>query len=114
MSLRKDFIDLTSSFSGFLPLDMLCSLTGQDFIIPFYHIVSDEDCPHVRNLYRYKTIKEFEQDLNYLTKQYQPIGAGDMEDVLSGRYRGKKIMLLTFDDGLRQMYDIVAPILLKM
>ncbi|MCW3125309.1 MAG: hypothetical protein JWO03_967 [Bacteroidetes bacterium] len=113
MSIRKKFISLTSPFTSILPLDAMASFTGQDFVIPFYHIVSDEPCPHVQNLYKYKNIKEFEADLNYLTKHYQPISAGDMPDVLAGKYKGKKIMLLTFDDGLRQMYDVVAPILLR-
>jgi peptidoglycan/xylan/chitin deacetylase (PgdA/CDA1 family) len=113
MSIRKDFIGFTSSFSGALPLDILCTLTGQNFVIPFYHIVSDEECPHIKNLYRHKGVKEFEQDLDYMTRHYMPIGADDLEAVLAGKYNGKKIMLLTFDDGLRQMYDVVAPILLK-
>jgi len=113
MSIRKKFIGLASSFSGLLPLDTLCALTGQHFIIPFYHIVSDEDCPHIRNLYRYKNTTEFIRDIDYLATHYHSIGASDLNDVLAGKYAGKKIMLLTFDDGLRQMYDIVAPILLK-
>ena len=113
MSIRKKFISVTSSLSGILPIDILCRATGHNFIIPFYHIVSDEACPHVENLYRFKTIREFEQDLDYLTKQYQPVGADDLDGILAGKYKGKKIMLLTFDDGLRQMHDIVAPILLR-
>ena len=113
MSIRKDFIGFTSSFSGSLPLDILCTLTGQNFIIPFYHVVSDEACPHIQNLYQYKNTKEFERDLDYMAAHYMPIGADDLGNVLAGKYNRKKIMLLTFDDGLRQMYDIVAPILLK-
>lgn len=113
MSIRKDFIDFTSSFSGLFPLDLLCNLTGQHFVIPFYHIVSDEACPHIDNLYRYKNVKEFERDLDYLAIHYQPVGADALPDILAGKYKGKKIMLLTFDDGLRQMYDVVAPILMK-
>lgn len=113
MSIRKDFIDFTSSFSGLLPLDLLRSFSGQNFVVPFYHIVSDDPCPHVDHLYRFKNSKEFENDLDYLTKNYQPVGADALPDILAGRYKGKKIMLLTFDDGLRQMYDVVAPILVK-
>lgn len=113
MPIRKKFISYTSPLSAILPIDLLCRCTGHNFIIPFYHIVSDEKCPHVENLYRFKNTKEFEQDLDYLAKNYQPIGADDLEGILAGKYKGRKIMLLTFDDGLRQMYDIVAPILLK-
>ena len=113
MSLRKSFISLTSSFSSILPLGMLSGLSGHDFIVPFYHVVSDGDCPHIKHLYRYKGVKQFEQDLDYLTKYYQPVAATDLNDVISGKYKGKKTMLLTFDDGLREMYDTVAPILLR-
>ena len=113
MSIRKRFISLSSPFTSVLPLGALSALTGQHFIIPFYHIISDEDCPHVRHLYRFKSVAEFEADLDYLTRHYHPIAASDLPDVLAGKYAGKKIMLLTFDDGLREMYDIVAPILLR-
>ncbi len=111
MSIRKTFISVTSPYTSVLPLSTLISLTGQDLIIPFYHIVSDGDCPHIT--YKYKNVKQFEDDLDYLVRHYQPIGATDLPDVLSGKYKGKKIMLLTFDDGLREMYDIAAPILVR-
>jgi peptidoglycan/xylan/chitin deacetylase (PgdA/CDA1 family) len=113
MSIRKDFISYTSPISAALPLDLLCKLSGHNFILPFYHIVSDEGCPHIKNLYRYKNIRQFESDIDYLACHYTPIGAEALPDVLADKYKGKKIMLLTFDDGLRQMYDIVAPILLR-
>jgi peptidoglycan/xylan/chitin deacetylase (PgdA/CDA1 family) len=113
MSIRKKFIGLSSAFSGLLPLSALQLISGQNFILPFYHVVSDEPCPHINNLYRFKDSKEFERDLDYLTAHYQPISADDLPDVLTGKYRDKKIMLLTFDDGLRQVYDVIAPILLR-
>lgn len=113
MSIRKKFISLTSPFTSVLPLGALSALTRHHFIIPFYHIVSDEDCPHIRHLYRFKNTTEFEKEIDYLAAHYQPIAATDLPDVIAGKYKGKKIMLLTFDDGLRQMYDTVAPILLR-
>lgn len=88
-------------------------MTGHRFIIPFYHVVSDEECPHIRHLYSIKNTKAFEADLDYLARHYQPIAATELNEVLNGKYKGKSIMLLTFDDGLRQMYDVVAPILLR-
>lgn len=113
MSVRKSFISLTTPLSGILPLNILCSLTEHDFILPFYHIVSDEDCPHIKHLYSFKNVKHFESDLDYLASHYQPIKADALPDILAGKYKGKKIMLLTFDDGLRQIYDVVAPMLLR-
>lgn len=110
--MRKSFIGVTSKLSGVLPLNALAALTGHQFIIPFYHIVSDSDCPHVKRLYSFKNVKQFTADIEWLAKEYQPIAATDLDDVIAGKYKGKKIMLLTFDDGLREMYDVVAPILL--
>lgn len=113
MSVRKDFISHTSPYTTALSLRVLTNLSGHHFIIPFYHIVSDEDCPHIDYLYLHKGVEAFEKDLDYLTSEYTPIGATDLDDVLAGKYKGRKIMLLTFDDGLRQMYDVVAPILIR-
>ena len=113
MSIRKKFISYVSPLAAVLPLDLLCRATGHNFIIPFYHIVSDEKCPHVENLYQFKNTKEFERDIDYLAKKYQPIGSDDLNDVFAGKYKRKKTMLLTFDDGLRQIYDVVAPLLLR-
>ncbi|HLP52042.1 MAG TPA: polysaccharide deacetylase family protein [Chitinophagales bacterium] len=98
---------------GLLPVDALASLSGQNFILPFYHIVSNADCPHIKNLYRVKTEKEFEADLDFLLKHYQPIEANDLNDALAGKFRNKKTFLLTFDDGLRECHDVIAPILLR-
>lgn len=102
-----------SGLPGLLPVDALASLSGQNFILPFYHIVSNSHCPHVKNLYRVKTEREFEADLDFLLKHYQPIGANDLKDVLAGKFANKKTFLLTFDDGLRECLDVIAPILLR-
>lgn len=113
MLIRRKFIGVVSPWSSLLPLGALRAVTGQRFILPFYHLISNDDCKHVKHLYRYKNPAEFEADLDYLALNYEPIGAGDLGNVLNGKYRNKKIMLLSFDDGLRQMYDVVAPILLR-
>lgn len=113
MPVRKDFIRQVYPFSGILPLRTLSRLSGQDFILPFYHVVSDEPCPHIRHLYSYKNSSEFERDIDYLASHYQPISAEQLPDVIAGKYIGQKIMLLSFDDGLRQVYDVAAPVLLR-
>lgn len=112
MSIRKQFIGYTSKLSGILPIDLLAAATGHQFIIPFYHIVSDGDCPHVKQLYSFKNVKQFTADIEWLAREYQPLAATDLPDIIAGKYKGKKTMLLSFDDGLREMYGVVAPILL--
>ncbi|MGO9554396.1 MAG: polysaccharide deacetylase family protein [Syntrophobacteraceae bacterium] len=87
-------------------------LAEAKFICVYYHVVSNEHLPHIRHLYRYKTVKEFEQDIEFILKHYTPITITMLLDWLNG---DKEIpndsILITFDDGLREIGDIVAPIL---
>lgn len=83
-------------------------------IIPYYHLIADEDVAHVRHLYNYKNIKQFKRDLEMLLKIYTPISLEHFESSLRGDASLRlNSMLLTFDDGLREMHDIVCPILLE-
>ena len=60
-----------------LNLDFLIRLSGQPHIFPFYHVVSDWHLPHIRHLYRYKRVKEFDNDLEELLKWYEPLSVND-------------------------------------
>jgi len=99
--------------SGF-PISWLHRATGTRLIVPYYHVVSDYNLSHVEHLYKYKTPRQFEDDLHFLLKHYQPL---DLLDVLSrmksGRPLPKRAFLLTFDDGYREIYDVVAPVLMR-
>jgi peptidoglycan/xylan/chitin deacetylase (PgdA/CDA1 family) len=83
-----------------------------NLIFPFYHTVSDEYLPHIHPLYRPKTVKAFCEDLDFLLKYFQP---ADMDAVYShctGKTPvGRPSFHLSFDDGLREVYDTVAPLL---
>lgn len=83
-----------------------------DYCLPVYHCVSDENLPHIRHVIRYKNTKQFEEDLDGVSKHFQWVNWQEFKDFISGNFEPqKKIALLTFDDGLREFYDIVAPIL---
>ena len=49
-----------------VPVNIYRKLIPRDLIGFCYHVVSDEQLPHVRHLYHYKTPTIFEQDLSYL------------------------------------------------
>ncbi len=95
-------------------INTLIPLTGQRVVFPFYHTVSDDKLPHIAPLYRVKTTTEFKADLEYLLRYYQPMDLNDLRAYLdNGKKRSKPGFFLTFDDGLREIYDVVRPILLQ-
>jgi peptidoglycan/xylan/chitin deacetylase (PgdA/CDA1 family) len=95
-----------------LPYGLIKHLPQAALIVPYYHMISDRPVPHVRHLYAYKGIGEFERDLEFLLRHYTPISLQELLAALrSGRVPAKRSFLLTFDDGFREMSDIVAPLL---
>jgi len=81
-------------------------------IHPFYHTVSDEYLPHIHPLYTPKTKSEFIRDIDFLSRNYEPL---NVEMVYSyAKYRSlpfKNAFHLSFDDGLRGVYEIIFPLL---
>jgi peptidoglycan/xylan/chitin deacetylase (PgdA/CDA1 family) len=101
-----------SVFAGIFSLNLLARFSGQDTIFPFYHVVSDEDLPHMKHLYDYRSESQFEADLETLLGHFTPIS---IEDYLEERNRkGKRRrMVLSFDDGLIECWRFIAPLLKK-
>lgn len=95
-----------------IPLEWVRSLSGVSLVVPYYHLVSDAGVPHVSNLYRFRTITEFTSDIEFFLRCFKLVTLGDIVDALNGRRTLNGFCChLTFDDGFREMHDIVAPIL---
>ena len=93
-------------------LDKLIEQSNHHVILPFYHAVRDENPIHIKNLYEPRSVAAFEKDLDFLLAHYESISL----EGLMATNRGEKELKgnyfhLTFDDGLRAFYDVVAPIL---
>lgn len=87
-----------------------CSETA--LILPYYHIVTDENVPHVKHLYGFRNTRQFGEDLDFFLGRYTPVGLSDIIAHLNGeRNLARNSFHLTFDDGFREMYEVVAPIL---
>jgi peptidoglycan/xylan/chitin deacetylase (PgdA/CDA1 family) len=100
------------SLVSHMPYALIKHLPQAGLIVPYYHMISDGPIPHVRHLYAHKSIREFERDLEFLLRHYAPINLPELMAVLQqGRALPKRSFLLTFDDGFREMHDIVAPLL---
>jgi peptidoglycan/xylan/chitin deacetylase (PgdA/CDA1 family) len=97
-----------------VPFSVWQSLSRASLVLPYYHMISNEPVPHVQHLYRFRSAREFEADLDFLLRQFMPVGLEDIVAELDGRaHLPKRCFHLTFDDGFREMHDVVAPILRK-
>ncbi len=98
--------------SKYVSTNFLVKISQQKTIVPLYHIISDENIPHIKHLYPLKSNKEFINDLDFLLKNFTPVSFHDFYNSLqTGNNFKKPSFLLTFDDGLKEFYTVVAPIL---
>lgn len=82
--------------------------------IPFHHLISDAPVDYIEPLYSFKNSRQFEQDLDYLLKNFRSISLTNLADQVShGIPVNENSFLITFDDGLRQAYEEALPILLR-
>jgi peptidoglycan/xylan/chitin deacetylase (PgdA/CDA1 family) len=102
------------SISRVVPTPLI--LKGLDIrpISPFYHLVSNNLPPHVKHLYKILSVREFENDLDYLLKYFMPIDASSLVRYLNHDLELEKpSVFMSFDDGFREVKDIISPILLR-
>lgn len=96
----------------YIPTGELIRYSGQNIFLPFYHTISDRILPHISHLYRLRTQKTFEEDLDFICRHFQPVSMGRLFEIIDTNEIIKKpVFHLTFDDGLREIHDIIAPIL---
>ena len=80
----------------------------------YYHLVANEPPPHIKHLYECKSISQFEHDLEFLVRRYIPIDIGQLAaNIKFDQPIPEKSLLISFDDGFREIAEIIAPLLLK-
>lgn len=111
MNKVKDiFYKISGLFAPSIPFRALQKMSGQNLLLPFYHTISDEPLPHIRNLYKIKTIDAFNTDLDFILKYFEPISHYDLMQSVTGNIKIKKnSFLLSFDDGLSESISVIAP-----
>ena len=99
-------------FSKPFPLKWLRKISGQHFIFPFYHMVSDKPFSPVNHLYPVISEKQFRKDLDFLLAHFSPASYNDVVSFTEEGKKGKKPQFfLSFDDGFSECYHVIAPIL---
>lgn len=108
---------LKKLLSGVAPLfsiNFLSKISGQGLVLPLYHTVSNEPLAHIKHLYPVISVERFRQDLDFLSENFNAVNYDYLLHCVGNKvYRKEKAFFLTFDDGLRQFHDVVAPILLE-
>lgn len=103
-------------FSAVNKLDINYLKRNSDFdlLAPYYHLVSNEPVACLQHLYAYKNTRQFERDLDFMLKNFNPV---TLKEVANHTKQGTKLpknsFLITLDDGLKQVHEVIAPILLK-
>lgn len=100
------------AISGALPTGWLNRWSDIEVLLPYHHVVSDEYLLHIKGLYDYKNKKQFLNDLEWLLKYRKPVHPDQLAAcLLERRPLPSNTFLLTFDDGFREISEVVAPLL---
>ena len=66
----------------------------------------------MQHLYKARSIERFKEDLDFLLKHYKSISLQELITLnKSGKAITENCFHITFDDGLKEFYTVVAPIL---
>ena len=99
---------ISSELSRLFSAETLVKIQTPVFM-PFYHVVSDENPPHILN-YNFRNIQQFEKELDFYLQHFQPV---TLEELIAYPFPRKKVFHLSFDDGLKECAEVIAPVLLK-
>src|SRR5687768_11071814 len=95
-----------------VPLQLLTRSSPVTSLFPYHHVVSDERLPHIIHLYPYKNVKQFSTDIDFLLKYFEAISPADLISFINTHHKlPEKKFLLTFDDGFKEVSEVIAPIL---
>lgn len=93
-------------------IKLLQNITGQKLLLPFYHELAEKEPPHLKGLYHVRTPQQFEHELDFYLKHYKPITLNKLvEHIYNDVPVEEPSFIVSFDDGLRGVYDYALPIL---
>jgi peptidoglycan/xylan/chitin deacetylase (PgdA/CDA1 family) len=111
---KKIILKTLSEALTLLPFTVLIKIQRKKLLLPLYHTVSDRRIPHIIHLFQYRSVKQFEKDMDFFQKHFSPVSLNDLMNSINGNIDlPDNSFLLTFDDGYREIVEIVAPILKK-
>src|SRR6188768_2703766 len=107
--MKRYLLNKISSVGTVLSLDTLLAGSKKKVICLLYHTVNDDIPIHIKHLYQPRKIEQFIADIKFLSDNFQIISS---EQLVNGQYPPGKVCLhLSFDDGLRECYETIYPLL---
>ncbi|NCB09485.1 MAG: hypothetical protein EOM73_15150, partial [Bacteroidia bacterium] len=106
--MRKTLRLTSKQLGRVVPAKALFKLATPPFL-PFYHVVSDQKLPHIQN-YPFRTVRQFQSELDFFLKHFKPVS---LQYLIENPKTTEKIFHISFDDGLKECAEIIAPILLQ-
>lgn len=95
-----------------LSVPSLIKITGQKLFLPFYHTISNRKLAHIENIYPVRSVDLFQSDLETLLEYFKPISIDALYKLVNNNETLEAPAFhLTFDDGLKEIYTIIAPML---
>lgn len=108
------FFRLAGGGLQWLPPAGLQRIRPCSIFLPFYHLVADRPPPHIRALYRVRTVDDFVRDVDFICRHFAP---AHPQQLLAWAYGEKMptkpVVVFSFDDGLREVGEVAVPILLE-
>ena len=106
----KEFFFKTPFLYSFFSVRFLMKMAKKNKIAIFYHFIKDDKEDLTKYLYKAKNKTQFIEDLFFLKKHFTSIS---VVDYVNNTKKEELNFFLSFDDGLANFYDVVAPILIK-
>lgn len=107
MQLKEYFFKISFLYK-LIPVHFLMSLAGKKNIHLFYHFIDNGSNNFIKNLYKPKTKNQFIKDIHFLKTHFDSL---PLKDLKSKDRRDNYGFFLSFDDGLSNFYNVIAPIL---
>lgn len=82
-------------------------------LLPSGHIVGKIAPPHVRHVLRIPSLDKLKVDLEFLLQNYRPLQLSELAKIGDSHEPKEpaRYFVLSFDDGMREVHDIIAPLL---
>jgi peptidoglycan/xylan/chitin deacetylase (PgdA/CDA1 family) len=82
-------------------------------LLPCCHLVGDVAPLHVKHLFRIPSVTKLKADIDFLAQNYHPLTLSELRRLgdRDQEKRRAKYFVLSFDDGMREVYEIIAPVL---